>query len=123
MEFAANTGLARDGDAHAATSVCHGQGRRSSPSCPHRREQRAAGVHSTCPQLCRALKIKEWWRKIDYDEIKRAEFSLSFMDNNTPVFKADLDPAVKELKGYLDERTRDLQTEALRAFASYNNFP
>jgi hypothetical protein len=39
---------------------------------------------------------------------------------NQPASKADLINAVKELREYIDERTRDLQTELLRAFADYN---
>lgn len=42
-------------------------------------------------------------------------------DNNQAVTKADLTNAVKELRDYIDERTRDLQTELLRAFVGYNN--
>jgi len=45
--------------------------------------------------------------------------------DGTPVTKAELltvlQAATKELKDYIDERTRDLQTELLRAFADYNN--
>jgi hypothetical protein len=41
-------------------------------------------------------------------------------DNNQAVTKADLTNAVKELREYIDERTRDLQTELLRAFADDN---
>ncbi len=37
--------------------------------------------------------------------------------DDSPASKAD----VRELRQYLDERTRDLQTELLRAFADYNN--
>lgn len=33
--------------------------------------------------------------------------------------KAELAGAVKELRDYIDERTRDLQTEVLRAFGDY----
>ncbi len=43
----------------------------------------------------------------------------------SPATKADVTAAVtaavKELREYMDERTRDLQTEVLRAFADYNN--
>jgi len=46
-------------------------------------------------------------------------------DNNQAVTKADLDQAlgaaVRQLTDYIDERTRDLQTELLRAFVGYNN--
>lgn len=42
-------------------------------------------------------------------------------DNNQAVTKADLSNAVKELREYIDERTRDLQTELLRAFADYTH--
>lgn len=38
-----------------------------------------------------------------------------------PASKADLAGAVKELREYIDERTRDLQTELLRAFVDYNS--
>lgn len=42
-------------------------------------------------------------------------------DNNQAVTKADLTNAVKELRDYIDERTRHLQTKLLRAFVGYNN--
>jgi hypothetical protein len=46
-------------------------------------------------------------------------------DNNQAVTKAELDQAlgaaVRQLTDYIDERTRDLQTELLRAFVGYNN--
>ncbi|MGA8027322.1 MAG: hypothetical protein WB992_09250 [Bryobacteraceae bacterium] len=35
--------------------------------------------------------------------------------------KAELGAAFKELRDYIDERTRDMQTELLRGFADYNN--
>lgn len=45
------------------------------------------------------------------------------MPDNSPVTKAELEAAlatiVNELKEYIDERTRDLQTEVLRAFGNY----
>ena len=58
------------------------------------------------------------------------------MNDDTPVTKADLAAAiaqitqtvaqtraqtVAELRDYIDERTRDLQTVLLRAFLDYNN--
>jgi hypothetical protein len=42
-------------------------------------------------------------------------------DNDSPVTKTDLAQAVKTLQDYFDERSRDMQTELLRAFADYNN--
>ncbi len=46
------------------------------------------------------------------------------MPDDTPVTKAELQitlqSAIRELKEYIDERTRDLQTELLRAFSDYN---
>jgi len=47
--------------------------------------------------------------------------------DNRPVTRAELDTvlntalasAVKELRDYIDERTRDMQTELLRGFRSY----
>jgi hypothetical protein len=40
-------------------------------------------------------------------------------NNNTPVTKADFEVGMKALRDYIDERTRDMQTELLRAFRSY----
>ncbi len=41
-------------------------------------------------------------------------------DNNSiPVTKADFDAGMKALRDYIDERTRDMQTELLRGFRSY----
>ncbi|MBV9303894.1 MAG: hypothetical protein JOY62_01355 [Acidobacteriaceae bacterium] len=41
--------------------------------------------------------------------------------NNTPATRADIAEAVQQLREYIDERSRDLQTEILRGFADYNN--
>jgi hypothetical protein len=44
-------------------------------------------------------------------------------NNHTPVTKADFEAGMKALRDYLrdyiDERTRDMQTELLRGFRSY----
>jgi hypothetical protein len=47
------------------------------------------------------------------------------MNDNTPItradLKAELTEAVKQLKGYIDERTHDAETRLLRAFSDYND--
>jgi hypothetical protein len=40
-------------------------------------------------------------------------------NNHAPVTKADFEAGIKGLRDYIDERTRDLQTELLRGFRTY----
>jgi hypothetical protein len=40
-------------------------------------------------------------------------------NNHNPVTKADFEEGMKALRDYIDERTRDMQTELLRGFRSY----
>ncbi|MGI9071969.1 MAG: hypothetical protein ACR2JB_11815 [Bryobacteraceae bacterium] len=40
-------------------------------------------------------------------------------NNHDPVTKADFEEGIKALRDYIDERTRDMQTELLRGFRTY----
>jgi hypothetical protein len=41
------------------------------------------------------------------------------MPDNQPVTKADFEAGMKAMREYIDERTRDMQTELLRGFRVY----